>query len=112
VKSATSDIVNLTISDVVVFCGGSNDVSNSISKIVLKHILNFIKHSNNTNIILLSVPHRHDLMDSSCVNSEIRTFNRKLMKCMEIVEYTVLEINPNRECFFYLINSIFTICSQ
>jgi hypothetical protein len=80
VKSAMSDIVNLSESDVVVFCGGSNDVSKNKASIALKHISNVVKVNNNTNIILLSPPHRHDLMDSSCVNNEIRSFNRKLMK--------------------------------
>jgi hypothetical protein len=98
VKYAMSDTVNLTKSDVVVFCGGSNDVSKNNSNIALKHILNFIK-DNNTNTILQSEPRRHDLMHSSCVNNEIRTFNKKLMKFMKTVEHTVLEMNPNRECF-------------
>jgi hypothetical protein len=52
--------------------------------------------------IVLSVPHRHDVMDSFCVNNGIRSFNRKLMKYIKIVELTVLEINPNRECFTYM----------
>jgi hypothetical protein len=79
VKSAMSDIVSLTKSDVVVFYGGSNDVSKNSSSIALKRILNFLKDNNNSNIILPNVPHRHDLMDSSCVNNEIRTFNGKVM---------------------------------
>jgi hypothetical protein len=65
------NIVNLTKSD---------DSKFNQKCCILKHILNFIKDSNNTNIILPSVPHRHDLMDSSCVNNEIRTFNRKVVK--------------------------------
>jgi hypothetical protein len=99
VKSAMSDMANLTKSDAVVFCGGSNDVSKNNSNIALKHILNFIKDNNNTNITLLSEPYSHALMDSSCVNNEIRTFNKTLMKYIKIDEHTVLESNPNRECF-------------
>jgi hypothetical protein len=63
--------------------------------IALTHILNFIKDNNNTNIILLNVSHRHDLMDLCCVNNEIRTFSRKLMTYIKFAEYTVLEINQN-----------------
>jgi hypothetical protein len=96
---ATSDIVNLSKSDVVVFCGGSNDVSKNKVNVALKHISNFVKANNNTNIILLSAPHRQDLMDS-CVNNEIKSFNRKLLKHVKTINHTeVLEINPNRECF-------------
>jgi hypothetical protein len=54
VKSAMRDMVNLTKSDVVVFCGGSNDVSKNSSNIALKHVIYFIKDDNSTNIILLS----------------------------------------------------------
>jgi hypothetical protein len=100
VNSAMSDIVNLSKSDVVVFCGGSNDVNKNKASVALKHISNFVKVNNNTNIILLSAPHRHDLMDSSCVNNEIKSFNRKLRKHVKTSKHTsVLEINPNREFF-------------
>jgi RNase H-fold protein (predicted Holliday junction resolvase) len=71
--------MKLTKSDVIVFCGGANDVGMNNAKMALKHITDFIKENNPTNIILLSVPHRHNLMESSCVNNEIRSFNRKLM---------------------------------
>ena len=33
-----------------------------------------------TNIILMSVPHRHNLFEWSCVNSEAKAFNIKLVK--------------------------------
>ena len=63
---------------------------------VLKYITDFVKDSRHINIILLSVPHRHNLMESSRVNNEIRLENeiRKTFK-----HTTVLEINTNWECF-------------
>jgi hypothetical protein len=67
-NSATSDITNLTKNDVIIFCGGANDVAKNNSKTTLRNIRNFI----NTKIILISVPHRYDLMQFSCVNNEIR----------------------------------------
>jgi hypothetical protein len=82
VNSAMSDIVSLSKSDVVVLCGGSNDVSKNKASVALKHISNFIKANNNTNIILLSAPHRHDLINSSCVNSEIKSFNRNVVNAI------------------------------
>jgi hypothetical protein len=78
VNSAVSDIVNLSKSDVVVFCGGSNEVSKNMANVALKNISNFVNVNYNTNIILLSAPHRHDLMEFSCVNNEVKAFNRKL----------------------------------
>lgn len=100
VNSAMSDIVNLTKSDVVVFSSGSNDVGKNKASGALKQISNFVKTNNNTNIIMLSAPHRHDLVDFSCVNNEIKSFNRKLKKHVKISKHTlILEINPNREFF-------------
>jgi hypothetical protein len=99
VKCAMSDIVNLTKSDVIVFCGGSKDVSKNNASRALKCTLHCMKDkdNNNTNIILLSAPHRHDLMESSCVNKEIESSNRKLIKHVKTFNHTtVLEINPNR----------------
>jgi hypothetical protein len=42
VNSAMSDIVNLSKSDVVVFCGGSNDVNKNKASVALKHISNLL----------------------------------------------------------------------
>jgi hypothetical protein len=57
------------------FCGGVNVVGNINTQMVLKYITDFVKDSSHTNIILQSVPHRHDMMKSSCVNNEIRSEN-------------------------------------
>jgi hypothetical protein len=85
---------------VVVLCGGSNDVSMNKASVALKHISNFIRVNNDTNIISLGAPHRHDLINSSCVNNEIKSFNRKLRKYVKTSTHTsVLEVNPNREVF-------------
>ena len=82
-----SDIKNLTKNDVVIFCGGANDVAKNNSETALKHIRNFLKSINHTNIILVSVPHRHDLIQSPCVNNEIKSFNRKLMKSVTAYQH-------------------------
>ena len=96
-NTANSDITNLTKKDVI-FCGGANDVTKINSKMALRHIGNFIKLNNHTNIILLSVPHRYDLMQSSCVNNEIRSFSRKLMKSVTAYQHaSFLEVVSDRK---------------
>ena len=66
----------------------------------LRHIRNFINSNNQTNIILISVLHRYDLMQSSCVNNEIRSFNRKLMKSGRAFKHaSVLEMTSDRNHF-------------
>jgi hypothetical protein len=53
------------------------------------------------NIISVGVPHQYDLSDWSCVNSEVKTFNRKLVKLMKPFKHvTVVKVDLKRE-FFY-----------
>jgi xylose isomerase len=52
----------------------------------------------NTNNLIVTVTHKHDLQEFSCVNKEIYLFNRKVQKIMKIkdnvkVVYTDLNIN-------------------
>ena len=72
---------------------GKNNV-----KMALKYITNFIKVNNHANIIVASVPHRNNVMESSCVNKEIRSFNRKLMKNVKTFKHTIV-LEMNREFF-------------
>jgi hypothetical protein len=47
------------------------DVYRNNSKTALIQIINFCEVLNNTNIILLDITHRYDLIENSCVNKEI-----------------------------------------
>jgi len=99
-NTANSDITNLTKNNVVIFCGGANDIAKKNSKMALRHIRNFIKSNNHTNIISVSVPYRYDLMQSSCVNNEIRSFNIKLTKSVRAYQHTsILEMVSDRKLF-------------
>jgi hypothetical protein len=67
----------------VITCGGANDVAKNNAKTALKHIRNFVNSNKHTNIIVTNVPHRFDLIQHSCVDSEIGTFNR-LVKSLKL----------------------------
>jgi hypothetical protein len=65
-----------------------------------KHITDFVDKNRDTKIIVMSAPHRHDLMNSSCVNAEVSRFNRKLKKRMKIyIHVTVLDVELERKHF-------------
>jgi capsular polysaccharide biosynthesis protein len=49
----------------------------------MKCLLEFVTNANHTNVILISAPHRYDLMSNSCANVEAEKFNRKLCKSLE-----------------------------
>jgi len=55
------------------------DVRNN-SKAGLRYIAHFVNNKSHTNIVLMGVPHRFDLPDTSCVNKEVEFFNNKLTK--------------------------------
>jgi len=99
VNSANNDM-RLSKSDVLIFYGGVNNVGKNNSTKALQHIMDFIITNNHINIILVTVPPRYDLMQSSCVNSEIKSFNRKLKKMVKVYQYTsVLEMDNDRKLF-------------
>jgi len=62
--------------------GGSNDLDNNTEKrkSALVHMLQFAQKYTNTNIIIVSIPLRHDLAMNSQINLEIQDFNNKLSK--------------------------------
>jgi hypothetical protein len=62
--------------------------------------LQILRKYAHTNVVLLNIPYRHDLADWSCVNKEINTFNRKMLKMMKCYDHvTVLNSEQNREHF-------------
>jgi hypothetical protein len=66
----------------------------------LKHILDLLINSTHTNVILLIVPHGHDLINDSCVNREVKVLNNSLrnrLKCFEKVE--LIEVVSEREFY-------------
>jgi lysophospholipase L1-like esterase len=100
VTTMNSDIKSLTKNDVVIVCGGANDVAKNNAKRTLNHISNFVKLNNHTNIIVTNLPHRFDLMQYSCVNNEIRLYNRKLMKSLKPFNHvSILEMCSERKFF-------------
>jgi len=72
----------LTKKDVVVLWAGgdSSDIVRNNSTAGMKHLLEFVTNANHTNVILISAPHRYDLMNNSCANIKVEKFNRKLCK--------------------------------
>jgi hypothetical protein len=65
-----------------------------------KHILDLLINSAHTSVIILRVPHRHDLIKDLCVNREVKVFNgslRNSLKCFGQVE--LIDVVNEREFF-------------
>jgi len=66
----------------------------------IKHLNDFVNQRTNTNIRIITAPHRHYLPNTSCINNEVQTFNRKLRKFLNNKENVkILEQEKKREDF-------------
>jgi hypothetical protein len=92
--------MHLTKNDVIVLQGGSNDVYCNNAKVAILQIRKFCEVANNTNIIIVDIPHRYDLGKNSIVNKEIQAYNRKLKNVSKhFNRVTILESSLDREAF-------------
>jgi len=88
--------------DVVVVWSAANDIAKNEAKNALTHITNLVKLRKHTNVLVVGVPTRFDLSPTSCVNSEVNSYNRKLYKRMKQSEHVRLtDSKLQREYFTY-----------
>ena len=66
--------------------GGTKDVSRNETDKGLIQIRNSVNKNTNTNVLVMNLPHRHDLEQKSRVNDEMKRFNRKLKKIMTVLQ--------------------------
>jgi hypothetical protein len=86
VEQATKDVDNLLAKDFIILSCGSNDIGRVKLSMVLNDLINFIKTVTYTNVILLTVPYRHDRKGPNIIlNDEIRNYNRKLLKLKKTI---------------------------
>ena len=62
--SVKNDIGKLTMDDFLIMCSGKNDASRSDLRNAFHDVISFVKNVNQTNVILVSISYRHDLMNS------------------------------------------------
>jgi hypothetical protein len=72
VNTASRNIGKLTNKDMVVVWTGALDVAKNETEKGLHQIKTFVEYYSQTNIMVMSVPHRHDLDNKSCVNDEVK----------------------------------------
>jgi hypothetical protein len=83
ITKAKNEIRALEKNDVVIVYGGSTDIYKNEARAGLTQLMKLTNETQNTNILVVTAPHRHDLQES-CVNKEINLFNSKLQKIMKI----------------------------
>ena len=66
----------------------------------MQYLLELVMNAAHTNVILMSAPHRYDLMKTSCVNHEIENFNRKLRKRLKrIRNVEMIDVGKDRTLY-------------
>jgi lysophospholipase L1-like esterase len=100
-EQATKDVDNLLARDVIILSCGSNDIGRVKLSMVFNDLINFIRRVTYTNVILLTVPYRHDLQGPNIIfNDAIRNFNGKLLKLKKLFPHLrVVEVNENRHLY-------------
>jgi hypothetical protein len=100
IKMNFKDIRALGKKDMVIISGGSMDINKNEAKMGLRHLKNLVMDIQNTNILIVTVPHRYGLQESSCINNEIAFFNKKLQKIMMTKDNVkIVQANLNRNYF-------------
>jgi len=80
--------------------GGANDVNLRRSQTInaAGNMARFVQQYNNTNIILVNIPHRYDLDRTSVINSEIQVFNRLILKVAKAYSHvTIVDTDLDRK---------------
>jgi lysophospholipase L1-like esterase len=66
--------------DTVIFWGGTNDIARNACSKGLTHTMKTMMKNQHTNIILINARCGFGMDNLSCVNEEVRAFNRELSK--------------------------------
>ena len=89
-------------SDVIVTKGGTNDIDEYNGRVngILNLMVHFVQKYNNTNIVLVNIPHRHDLWKFDKKNLCIQNYNNKLKNISKIFQHvSLVEISSNWRLF-------------
>jgi hypothetical protein len=98
-NTPTSELKALTKSDVCIVWGGTNDVGRNESIMGIRALKYFISSHKHTYVVL-SVTQRHDLIPNSCVNHEVKIFNKTLDKLKRgFPNLSVITVGTDRDLY-------------
>jgi hypothetical protein len=80
--------------DLIIFLDGTNDISGNEAKKGLHSLKDFTQRTINTNLILLGAPHRHDLPPQSCINREVKLYNKRLQSLVSVSNHVRVLSTP------------------
>jgi len=102
VQSQEKELNCLGPNDVIIINGGTNDLNklNFRATGILTKMINFILKYNNTNILIVNIPHRYDQANSSQTNQLIHAYNSKLKNLVKPLKHvSIIETSLDRRHF-------------
>jgi hypothetical protein len=91
---------NLTKEDLIIFLGGTKDISRNEAKKGLHSLRDFTQRTINTNLILLGAPHRYDLSPQLCVNTEVKLYNKRLQSLVSVSNHVRVLSTPTERRYY------------
>jgi lysophospholipase L1-like esterase len=83
IDTVKDEVSELTKKDIVIFCGGANNVDRSTAGKGLSQVMNFLRTNQHTNI-LISIPYSFDQKIRLSMNEDIRNYNGKLNRLIKL----------------------------
>ena len=102
VSSHSVDFKCLSKNDAIVINGGTNDLDKCKVNIngILISMVEFIQEYSNTNIVVINIPHRYDLMNLDKTNRYIQAYNSKLKTMLKAFKHvSLVEMNTIRDYY-------------
>lgn len=99
VNTQDNELKGLGKSDVIVINGGSNDIDKPGCKVnaLVAKMFKFALKYNNTNILMVTLPIRHDMKFTSKTHASIRAYNSKLKNISNAYNHvSVVDMSSNR----------------
>jgi len=77
--------MKLNHDDILIICSGTNDLVINKTTLAFQDISNMVTKNNHTNIILVNIPYRYDMANTTyTVKDDIEKFNNRLEKLTKI----------------------------
>ena len=99
VHTLDSELQCLGKKDTILINGGTNDLDKHNGNVngTLMKMIQFILKYNNTNILIVNLPHRHDLATTSMTNLCIQAYNTKLKHLTKMFNHVaIVEMSSDR----------------
>jgi hypothetical protein len=99
-ESITETVKQLSNDDVLVLSSRTNDYELDNFKLTFQNIKEYLSQVTHTNVLVLSIPARYDLQNSTTVNSKILNINKKLSKLTSLTSnISFLDCNNDGKLF-------------